>query len=167
MFNVHRLCDLNAAALEELRGLTNSAARGDNRDNAPGAGSAFRLAIDDHLTGAVPFTRNSWAIVASNWLWPVAWSMLRRIDVDPDTHVALQVPTGVLGLYVHPRYRRKGLGEELVRRTQDVARKNGMGRMLVNPWNKSSAAFFSRCGFTEVSPYATGWCVGVAALDLQ
>lgn len=163
--SVHRFDDLSKITLRNLAFLTNSGDRGDVRDNGTSAGSLFRNQIDDRLMGeSFP---NSHVVLAKEHFKYAGWAMVTRHDIDPDTGRKLHVPSGQVGFYVHPDFRRQGLGRSLLLEAQEVARKTGIGRLLANPWNKSSAAFFKSVGFDEVECYVTGWSHGIAALDIE
>lgn len=154
------ICDLNA-----LAALTNHPDRGDKRDSGDPAGSLFRNQLDDRLMGeSFP---NSQVIIAKEAFRYAGWCMVTRYDIDPDSGRKLNVPSGQVGFYVHPDFRRLGLGKSLLLEAQDLARKTGIGRLLANPWNKSSAAFFKSVGFDEVECYVTGWNHGVASIDVE
>lgn len=164
-FRSHKFDDLDPTILKRLFELTNSPDRGDRRDTGDAAGSLFRNQLDDRLCGeSFP---NSHVVLARHHVRLAGWSMVTRHDIDPDTGKRLVVPSGQVGFYVHPNYRRQGLGKQLLQGAQDLAREIGIGRLLANPWNKSSAAFFKSVGFEEVTEYISGWRGGVAAIDIE
>lgn len=164
-YSACRFDDLSPAVLRHLYGLTNSGERGDVRDSGLSPGSLFRSQLDDRLMGeSFP---NTHVVLARDRFRYTGWAMVTRHDLDPDTGRKLVVPAAQVGFYVHPDYRRQGVGRQLLQEAQKVARKNGIGRLLANPWNKSSHAFFLSCGFEEVEHYVTGWNHGVAKLDVE
>lgn len=164
-FTTSRFDDLPTSDLKTLTALTNSPDRGDRRDSGTPAGSLFRNQLDDRLMGeSFP---NSHVVIAKHGFRTAGWAMVTRHDIDPDTGRKLTVPSGQVGFYVHPDFRRQGVGRCLLREAQDLARIIGIGRLLANPWNKSSAAFFKSVGFEELEHYVTGWNHGVAAIDIE
>ena len=163
-FRSRRFNDLDRPLLLKLQGLTNDVARGDQVDgNHRPPGSVFRNRLDARLMGE-RFPEDCWATVTYDWLEPVAWSLLTRHLHGPDGE-PLSFPTASAGFYVHPTHRRTGLGTRLVQRTCEVARKNGIHRLLVNPWNESSLSFFQSNGFELVEAHDTWW--RCAAKDLS
>lgn len=160
------ILSFDAAGLKELRRLTNAASRGDLRDDGSPAGSAIRRRIDRHLKGEELFPEDCWAVTARLRDRSLAgWALLMRRDEDHHG-TSLSVPDGALGLYVDPTWRRCGIGSLLVQATREVARKNGMGRLLANPWNPHNSRFFEGQGFRVVEERVPGWCPGVSTLDL-
>jgi GNAT superfamily N-acetyltransferase len=164
-FRVRRMLDLDRDTLVRLKGLTNDKVRGDLTDDGSASGSVFRERISEHLAGFERFPEKSWAILAWDGLFLAGWSLLVCHEVGPD-HVPFSVPTGAVGLYVQPDWRRSGLGKCLIEEASEVARKNGMRRLLANPWNSRSHSFFESVGFIDVSPFVPGWARGVAVLEL-
>jgi len=163
-YNHYRFDDLSPVVLRRLYDLTNSPDRGDVRDDGLSAGSLFRSQLDDRLMGeSFP---NSHVVLASHFRY-AGWCMVTRHDFDLETGRRLTVPNAMVGFYVRPEFRRQGVGKRLIQEASEVARKNGVGRLLANTWNKSSRSFFLSCGFEEVEFYVPGWVRGVAALDLQ
>lgn len=162
---VHKFEALTRSQLKRLYPLTNDASRGDVRDTGGGAGSHFRNVLDDRMCdGSYP---NTWVVIVSEGNRYVAWCMVKRHDRDPINGRPFNVPTASVGFYVDPDFRRLGLGTRLIQAASEVARKNGMGRLLANPWNKSSNAFFQSCGFVDLTPYVPGWCKGTCVLELD
>lgn len=164
-YRIRRFDSLDRSMLLNLQGLTNSGDRGDVKDDGRGAGSVFRRYLDERLCGQSNLPHDCWAVLAYDWLDLCAWSMLTRRDRDPEGR-AFSTPPGVVGFYVRPTHRRRGLGLGLIQRTSDHARKNGMQRLLANPWNRSSLSFFLSAGFTVMEEYVPGVCHGVAYKDL-
>lgn len=159
-----RLDDLGPTVLKRLHELTNSPLRGDVRDNGDGAGSHFRNVLDDALCGESH--PHSWVVVARDRFRVAGWSMVTSHLRDPLDGKRLSVPTGAVGFYVHPDFRRQGLGLCLIQEVSEVARINGMGRLLANPWNRTSNSFFQAAGFIDISPYIPGWAKGTSVLEL-
>ncbi len=134
-FCAYRFDDLTIHDLYALTVLTNHEDRHDSRDDGNPAGSLFRNQLDDRMMGeSFP---NTHVVVANDNFRYAGWTMITRHDIDPDTGRKLIVPSGQVGFYVHPDFRRQGLGKKLLQEAQDLARKNGIGRLLANPWNKS------------------------------
>lgn len=164
-FSSHSFDDLTPRTLKALYHLTNAPERGDVRDSGFAAGSLFRNQLDERLMGeSFP---NTTVVLAKHHFRLAGWSMLTRHDLDPDTGRKLLVPSAQVGFYVHPDFRRQGLGKQLLQEAQVTARKLGIGRLLANPWNKSSHSFFHSCGFEDVQEYVSGFNHGIAALSLD
>ncbi len=169
---VRRMKDLDKEMLLRLTGLTNDPSRGDVEDNGVHApGSAFKDRIYDHIDYEHPFKERCWAVMAYDWLDLVGWSMVTQRDCDYSGS-AFKEPTAEVGFYVHPSHRRQGVGKGLIEQAQEVARKNGMRKLLASPWNKSGHTFFETCGFTTVTPYfamySRGICRGgMSVMDLD
>jgi GNAT superfamily N-acetyltransferase len=161
----HRFDDLPPIALRRLCGLTNDPDRGDIRDDGSWAGSLFRSQLDERLMGeSFP---NSHIVLATHFRY-AGWCMVTRHDLDPNTGRKLQVPSATVGFYVHPDFRRQGVGRRLIQEACEVAQKNGIGRLLANPWNQRSLSFFQSCGFEPLDGYCIpGWAGVVAVLDLE
>ena len=156
--------DVAPGVLRRLCSLTNDAERGDVRDNGDPSGSLFKRQLDERICGeSFP---NSTVVLAQEGLSYVGWCMIQRHDLDPDTGRRLSVPSCQVGFYVATSHRRQGLGRCLIEEALEVARKNGLGRMLVNTWNRTSRSFFLSSGFTELEPYVSGFGPGVAAMDV-
>jgi len=158
--------ELDRGVLTKLRALTNDVSRGDIRDDGKIPGSVFRRRIDEHLDGTELFPDDCWVVLAYDWTKLAGWCMVTGHFKDHEC-LPLTCPTAAAGFYVGPNYRRNGLGLELVREAENVARKNGMARLLVNPWNSRSDVFFRKAGFVEATPYIPGWTYGIAYKDLE
>jgi GNAT superfamily N-acetyltransferase len=162
---VRRMGTLDSAMLARLKELTNNPHRGDLRDDGRQGGSSMREHIYDHIDGLAP---EAWALIA----YPTSmrrtladiggWALLALDRDEP-----LVVRTGVVGFYVDPAFRRLGLGRGLIGEASQVARKNGMCRLVAHPWNRSSLSFFLSCGFDEVHGYGASGHDGVVAKDLD
>lgn len=159
--------DLSTTSIKKLHGLTNDPQRGDVRDTGSAAGSLFRNQLDDRLCGE-SFPNSEVIIARPKWnLRYAGWCMMTRHDIDPETGRRLLVPSAQVGFYVHPDFRRQGLGRRLIQEAQDLARKTGVGRLLANPWNASSRTFFLSCGFQELQCYVSGFSGGMAAYEVD
>jgi GNAT superfamily N-acetyltransferase len=107
---------------EALRWLVEDWANGENRFSEMGE-ALYTARIDGRLVGVCGVNRDPYADVA-------AVGRLRR-------------------LYVHPQFRRLGVGRRLVRRAADEAR--GHFRCIrLRTLDPSSAAFFETIGFSKV-----------------
>jgi GNAT superfamily N-acetyltransferase len=157
--------DLPEWSLRRLMGLTNDVARGDVRDTGRSAASVFKRKLDERLMGErFPDT---WAIIAKDRFRHAGWCLLQRHPyVDPEYGQPITVPTASIGFYVHPDYRRQGLGFRLIQEASDHARNIGAARLLANTWNRSSRSFFLRAGFLELTKYVSGCSHGIAVLEL-
>jgi len=115
-----------AAELEKFKAiqrLQDDWAEGFNRFDGPG--EAFYAAeINDHLVGVCGLNRDPYVDDASV-------ARLRR-------------------LYVLPRFRRMGIGRQLVLRARQDATKH-FGRLRLRTLNPNSAAFFESIGFIRVN----------------
>lgn len=161
----HRFNDLDRPMLLRLQGLTNDTSRGDFRDGGKeGSGSVFRRRLDERLMGEV-FPDECWALIVYRWLEPAAWALVTRHQHGPDGE-PLSFPTASVGFYVHPDHRRSGHGTRLVQEACELSRKNGIQRLLVNPWNAVSLSFFQSNGFEVLDEYVSGWARGIAVKDL-
>lgn len=157
---------LDDKALRELLPLTNSPDRGDCRDDGRGAGSSFYEYLRGRLGGYVS-NDHRWAIVAYENGEAIGWCMFGEIERDPSSNELLNVPTALLGFYVAPSRRRTGLASDLLDEARKLARKIGRLRLMVQPWNRGSSAFFRSKGFVEHSPFIAGWLIGISVLDVS
>jgi GNAT superfamily N-acetyltransferase len=125
--------------------LTNSADRGDCKDDGVGAGSAFRELIDDYNMGIVPAT-GWWAITVwpegSRYEGPIAWCLLRPRDNS--------VRSLVMGFYTHPTWRQRGIARLLNNEAARLAHQLGYKRLVASPWNERSVAFFRSVGYESI-----------------
>lgn len=159
------MCDIDKRMLERLKLLTNSHVRGDKTDDGHHAGSDFMERIENHVHGFERFSEDTFAVLAYDWTDLVGWALLTCYSVD-HSGVLFNVPTCAIGLYVKAEARGKGIGKRLVREASDAARKNGMGRMVANPWNNASTLFFQSVGFVDITSWVPRFRRGVAVLDL-
>lgn len=94
------------------------------------------------------------------------WPLLARVEGKPAGYLfAVRIPKAdhrcgflfVDELYIHPAYRRQGLGRGLLEQVQTLASQLELAgvRLLVRPENETGRALYRRCGFQE-SP--TGFC---------
>lgn len=165
-FRTERFNDLAPAVLMTLQGLTNDRSRGDLADDGRSSqGSAFRLALDSRLMGE-EFPHDCWVILAQRGKDLVGWCLVTRHQHGPDG-APLSVPTGSVGFYVHPACRRLGLASRLLEEASEHSRKNGIHRLLANPWNRSSLSFFQSNGFEMPDARAWVWGRDVAHKDLD
>lgn len=144
-FTVNRANEVPRERFLELRELTNSPSRGDfcDEENVP-TSSALRIRIDDHISGEHTFTDGFYIVQAFELTKPVGWCL-----VQVDERVPVLGTTAAVGFYVHPKHRRRGIGEGLILEASAVARKYGMTKLMANPWNKVSRGFFSSCNFRQ------------------
>lgn len=168
-FVTRRFDELPRADAQALLSLTLSRARGDLRDGETSdPGSSFRLLLHDLIRGFTgPLDR--WAVIAYEGPVPAGWCLLERLREDPITNQRSFIPEGAVGFYVDPQHRRRAVAARLLRRAQDLARKEGWHRLVAFPWNRSSSSFFASQGFDEKVSYRdpTAEGSGVACLDLR
>lgn len=164
-FAAYRFDDLPPSVLKRLYGLTNSAERGDVRDTGSGAGgSLFRNQLDARLMGeSFP---NTHVILAKHHFRYAGWCMVTRHDLDPETGKKQSVPSGQVGFYVHPDFRRARPRPEPAPGGTGGRTKNRRRPAVGHPWSSSSHSHFLSCGFEEVSHYVTGYQHGIAAMDI-
>jgi len=58
-------------------------------------------------------------------------------------------------VYVHPKYRKKGIGKKLLLRCQSYLKKNKEEKCLVAPWNNVSDSFYNKINFKYKKGYST------------
>lgn len=81
----------------------------------------------------------------------VGWAILSRENSDfnfPNTDNGFSSDQGVLfEVYVHPEYRRKGVGTKII---ETAKKKSGKQPICLCPWNSTSRAFFNN--FKKYNP---------------
>lgn len=124
-----------------LMGLSNTPSNGDLDDRGVDPGSSFRLG----LCNPPRWVRDRALLLRGADGSIVAWLRLR-----PIAERAFDV-----GVYVHPEYRRHGLGRRLIEGARMAARQFGCSQLWAYPWNQRSLLFYRSVGFEGSSNVVT------------
>jgi GNAT superfamily N-acetyltransferase len=65
----------------------------------------------------------------------IAWSLTYDVEYDKNTKVML---------FVHPKYRKKGIGKKLLNKTFKYLKSKGHEVVYVAPWDRKSTNFYSK-----------------------
>ena len=153
-FRHHLLDEAPRELLRRLRDeLTNSAVRGDVRDDGTPGGSALHMALVDALDGCVRPRSHVITALDDGDGELRGWCMVDDL-----------VDRASVGFYVDPRRRGGGVGKALVAEATALARRLGLKHLVARPWNASSKDFFKACGFQRDEEPVYGFRV---TLDIE